>query len=435
MSERAGQGTNRGTRTVAMLSILYALSGIDRMIISLLVTPIKAEFLVSDTQIGLLFGLSFALLYSLSGLPIARIADHGNRKWLVISGVMVWSLSTILSGFVWDYWSLTVCRAGVAVGEAVLTPAAISMIADLYPRERRGPPTAIYTATGNVFGLSAAAIGGLALAFATVLSPVFDDMAPWRLTMILVGLPGIALAIVFAILIREPSRQQSAPPSVDGRPHLMRHLAFYLPLFGAVGASVMVSYALIGWTPTLLQRDFGLEPATAGYVFGTIGVFAGGAGTLGTPFIAGWLARRTGRDGLLPVGLAMAVIALPAVVATMLSSTIGLFLAGLAIALAALPSLTILPSLIIQQVTPPQLRGQTVALYLLIANLAGLGCGPALAGLLSDHVFQGSGSMGRALLTLGVSSLTVTIILLLMCRAPYQRLIAESDAGNAARQS
>lgn len=413
-------------RTVAMLCVLYAFSGIDRLILSLLVAPIKMELLISDTQIGILFGLSFALLYTIAGLPLARVADRGNRKRLVAAGVVFWSASTMMSAFARDYPMLLLCRAGVAIGEAVLTPAAISLIADLYPRERRGTPTALFVATGTIFGLSAAAIGGLALALASALSPTFGDMPPWRLTLALVGAPGVVAGIVFALIVREPPRGDIVVATSTRSSHLARNWCFYMPLFAAVGASVMISYALIGWTPALLGRRHGIDPATAGYIFGLVGIVAGGAGTLGTPALARWWGRRRGGDGLLPVGIALSAIALPAVLAAMIASTLPTFVAALAVALAALPGITLLPSLIVQQVTPAAIRGQTMALYLLIANLMGLGCGPALAGLLSDTVFRDRGGMAASLAVLGVGALSLTIVLLAIARAPYRRLLAEA---------
>ena len=414
-------------RVVAMISVLYALSAIDRLILSLLVVPIKAELLISDTQIGVLFGLSFAVLYTLAGLPLARIADCGNRRHLIFYGVLFWSASTMASAFATDFTSLVLCRAGVAIGEAVLTPAAISMIADLFPRERRGTPTGVYTASGTITGMAAALIGGLVLALAAAISSAFGGMAPWRLTLLLVGAPGVLLAFLFAAIVAEPARGEAAAASrepVPGSGHLARHWPFYAALFGAVGLSVAIAYALIGWVPSLLVRRFGLATSEAGYLFGTLGVLAGGSGTLGTPALVGWLERRGRRDAVLVAGVIMCIVAAPAVVVAVLAPTLPVFIAALAVTLVALPGLTLLPSLVVQQVTPPRQRAQVVALYLLVSNLLGLGVGPALAGVLSDTVFRSSGGMGPALATIGAVALTGATILLLLARAPYRRLTA-----------
>jgi MFS family permease len=420
------------TLAVAMLCLLYAFSGIDRLILSLLVVPIQAELQVSDTGIGVLFGLSFAVLYSLAGLPIARIADHGNRVRLVTIGVVFWSASTLLSGFAPNYWTLVACRAGVAVGEAVLTPAAISMIASLYPRDQRARPTAIFVTTGAVFGLGAAAVGGVVLALATKMSPHLGDIAPWRLTLILVGFPGIIAGLAFAMLVPEPPReaQTTASATHAARQHLMDNWGFYIAIFTAVGASVMVSYALIGWVPSLLVRRFEIAPASAGYLFGIIGIAAGAAGMMGLPPLAAWLTRRTGRDGLIPIGVAMALVALPAVLIAMNAQTLSLFAVALAVSLACLPAISLLPSLMVQQVTPANLRGQTMAVYLLIGNLMGLGGGPVLAGWLSDNVYKQSGGMGDALAALAIGALLATAVLLLLAVRPYRRLLAKAAAGD-----
>lgn len=418
---------------VALLSLLYAFSFIDRLILNLLITPIKGELGISDTQIGVLFGLSFALLYTLAGLPLARIADRGNRRLLIFCGVVFWSLSTVASAFAWDFSSLLVCRAGVAIGEAVLTPTAISMIADLFPREKRGAPTGVYTATGTVTGMAAAAIGGLVLALATMLSPAFEGVAPWRLTLILVGAPGLLAAVAFFALVREPARKELAVAADNGALmiHLKGHWPFYAPFFAAVGLSAAVGYAMIGWAPTLLVRKFTMEPSHAGYLFGIVGVLSGLVGTLGTPVMVARASANGRRDGLLLAGVGMAVVGTPAVLVATLAPTLVVFTVALAIAFAAMPGLTLLPSLAVQQVTPPRQRAQVMAVYLLIANLLGLGVGPTVAGLLSDTVFHDNGGMGAALATVAGVALPLCIILLLLSRKAYKHLQDEAALAGA----
>lgn len=427
------QAGSKAWTIVAFLSLLYAMSAIDRLILSLLVSPIKEELLFSDTQIGILIGLSFAVLYTLAGLPIARLADIGNRKWIVVSGVLLWSASTVASAFTWDYSSLLACRAGVAIGEAVLTPVAISMIADLFPKEKRSTPTAIYTAAGNVTAMTSGALGALVLMAATVFSPQFGDMPPWRLTMILVGIPGILLAIGFAVMTREPARSFVPPsPSVQGTAsvsgtlasHLRAHGIFYFAIFGAIGLGMTVSYTLIAWMPTLLTREFGLTPGSAGLMFGTIGALSGAAGMLTTPKFLSIMDKAGRSDGILVAGTLMFVIAAPATMIAVLSPSLLILQLSLPFAMACLAGLALLPSLVVQQLSPPPYRAQMIAIYLLIVNLMGLGIGPALAGFLTDTVFAGNGGTGMSIAAMSVFAFPAAAALFLLARGPYRKLQA-----------
>lgn len=420
-------------RAVGLLSLLYCLSFVDRMILSLLVTPMKAELTLSDTQIGILFGLSFAALYTLAGLPLARIADSGDRRRLVASGVIVWSLATMLSGFARDYSTLLVGRAGVAIGEAVLTPTAVSLIADLFPRERRAAPTSLYSAVGTLSGLAAFAIGGAVFELATALSPAVGEMAPWRLTLVLVGAPGVLLALAFLVLVREPPRgeTEARAGSRDVLAHVSDHARLYAPVFVGAALVSVVGYALLGWTPTLLTRRFGLSTSDAGYMFGAVGLASGTIGAIALPWLAGRLNRRGRGDGLPLVGLAFTVIAVPGLLVAFTADRLGLFACGLGLALSMLLGVTLLPSLVVQQVTPGRQQAQVMAIYLVVASLFGLGVGPALTGFLSDHVFR-DGGPGQAIMAISLAALPLATLLLWQARGAYVRLANEGRAGPGA---
>jgi len=417
-------------RVVGLLSLLYCLSFVDRMILSLLVSPIKAELALSDTQIGILFGLSFATLYTLAGLPLARIADGGDRRRLIVLGVVVWSASTVLSGFAQDYGLLLTGRAGVAIGEAVLTPTAISLIADLFPKDRRAGPTSVYSAVGTVSGLAAFFIGGAVFDLAVLLSPELGGFEPWRLTLILVGAPGLLLAVVFLLMVREPVRQQ-ATAKADTREvlvHIAGHWRVYGPVFLGIGLTATVGYAVLGWTPRLLGQRFGLATADAGYLFGAVGVFGGLVGTLALPWLAAKL-DRTGRgDGLPLVGMGFVLAGLPALLVAFTTASLALFTAMIAIGLIALLGVTLIPSLMVQQISPGRQRAQIMAVYLLVANLLGLGAGPTLTGLLADHVFK-TGGVGPAILLIAAVMMPLAAILLWTARAGYVRMRGTSADG------
>lgn len=420
-------------RAVALLSALYCISFVDRLILGMLIVPLKAELVLSDTQIGVLFGLSFALMYCLAGLPLARFADRGNRRNLIVVGVVVWTLSTIASAFAYDHASLLACRAGVAIGEAVLTPTAVSLIADLFTREKRAWPTSLYTAIGVLTAMGAFVPGGIAFDLATRLSPHVGGMAPWRLTLVLVGIPGLLLGLAFWIWVREPPREASATPKGESlgevSRHVLHHWQVYLGVFAGIGLSAMVTYALLGWTPTMLTRQFGLGTAAAGYLAGAAGAIGGGLGILAMPWVASRLDRGGAGDGIFRAGIAFSVLGIVFLVAAMTSPRLEIVAVCLGLALFCLSGLTLLPPLTVQQITPGRQRAQVMAVYLLITNLLGLGLGPVFAGMLTDHVFSGPGSNAAALLTLSVTALPGSILLLYLARKPFLKARAAVIAG------
>src|SRR5580693_4273673 len=203
----AGAHPSRRWWTIALLGLLLAVSFVDRQILALLVNPIGKELGLSDTRLGVLYGAGFGILYSLAGLPLAQWLDRSARIRIVVFGVVAWSCATIAAGFASDYWTLLACRSGVAIGEAVLTPAAVSLIADMFAPDRRTLPTSLYTAVASLMGVGAFAVGGAAVDLATRLSPVVG-LEPWRLTLVLVGAPGLLLAAILAFTGREPDRRE-----------------------------------------------------------------------------------------------------------------------------------------------------------------------------------------------------------------------------------
>ncbi len=211
-----GIGTRGTTRAgawyiVGVFAVLLMMSYFDRFILALLANPISQDLDVSDRQMGLLLGFGFAALYALAGLPIAYFLDRGNRVRGVAMGVFVWSVGTIASAFAESYSQLLVMRASVAIGEAVLTPAMVSLIADLFEPKARSGPTSIYIAIGTIMTGGAFVIGGLAVDVAGVIQgSLLPDWPVWRITLILVGLPGILLAILLLSTVREPARRRAA---------------------------------------------------------------------------------------------------------------------------------------------------------------------------------------------------------------------------------
>lgn len=417
--------------TVLLLGLLYIVSFVDRLALSLLVQPIQADLGLTDTQMGLLLGASFAFFYALFGLPLSLVADRGNRRWLVVAGVVLWSATTVLSGFANGFIMLLLCRLGVGLGEAVLSPAAISMIGDLFTRERRALPLAVFVTLGafgaaGSFILAAAVLQwvGAGLAF-----PFVGVLEGWRATLVLIGLPGLVLAGVFAATVREPARTgppSTVPPLTEAWRHFVPNARTYIGVFGGVGIAAMIGFGSAAWFPTFLVRAYGVTPQAAGYAYGGAAMLGAVSGAFTMPLLADRLLKLGFRDGLILPGLVCIVLTagffIPAFTAPDFRTAV--IFSGLgAFVLAALNQL---PALTIQLVTPARLRGFYTASYLCLANIMGLGLGPSVVAFLSDRWFPTATGLGEALTTVAMLLSPLVFLLLLQAWRPARRSLRDA---------
>lgn len=421
----------RAWYAVGILMLLYCMSFLDRLIIALLAPAVSESLHVSDTQIGLLFGLGFGVVYALTGLPLAHLIDRRHRVALVASGVALWSLCTIASGFAPNYTWLVVLRAGVAVGEAVLSPAAISIIGDLFPREKRTLPTTVYAAVAIFMSSGAFIIGGFALQLATSLSHVFA-IEPWRLTLVFVGVPGLLLAPLLLFTVPEPPRtgdvaDNQYATAADAAAYLKKERWLYGCLIAAAGTLAAINFAAVAWAPTLIVRGHGMSAATAGYAYGTAGLVAGLIGTALWPMLAtSWMkgGRRT----------ALVTIFMCALTANwMLTALMGLthsylvLLVAVAIASLFISSGTVLIPLLVQLVTPGRMRARVMAVYLLSTNLIGMTMGPPVAAYLGEHYFEGPFAIGSGLAVLVLVAGPIATLAVALMHKPFRRALDEAE--------
>lgn len=378
---------------VALLCLLFIFSMVDRLILGLLVDPMSRDLGLRDSDIGLLIGTSFAVVYTLAGVPIAHFLDRGNRKRILIAGVVLWSAGTILSAFAPGMGALALCRAGVALGEAVLTPAAVSMIADVFPRERRTLPTTIYAAMAALMGAGGLIIGAAILQLAELIAHHFV-LAPWRLALILAGAPPLLLAVIFASCVSEPVRGRfDDPGSAHAEQarlsvflaHLAERRGFYLNFYAGTALLLIFLYGLMTWTPTLLIRGHGWTAAEAGYVFGLVGLGAGLVSAIVWPRFALGMGRRGVRDPLV-LTLALACAAgIPFMIVAPSVARSGLLLAGLGICVFTASSIATMTPLIMQHYGPPRMRARLTSLATFAQSLIGYGVGPAAIAWLSQN--------------------------------------------------
>jgi MFS family permease len=251
---------------VILMTVAYMFSFIDRYILGLLIDPIKADLGLSDTQIGLLLGPAFAIFYATMGLPLGYLADRVKRVWIVAIGVFVWSLATVASGFAQKFSQLFIARMGVGVGEATLSPCAISMITDSFSKKDRGKPIGFYT-MGMSLGPAVAYLSGAAVliwaqSVDLVNLPIIGEISPWQLAFIIVGLPGIVLAVLIAML-REPQRTSHKNQNDEEEIKITEALKFFIEKRSALGsfilpACVMTTIAYShAWLAPMFERTWG----------------------------------------------------------------------------------------------------------------------------------------------------------------------------------
>lgn len=375
--------TGNSTRTLLIiLLIVYIFNFLDRQIVNILAEPIRMDLGLSDTQIGLMTGLAFALFYTVLGIPIARYADRPttSRPRVIALALAIWSGMTALCGFAQNYTQLLLARIGVGIGEAGCTPAAHSLIADSVPKERRSRALAFYALGIPIGTLLGMMIGG-----------VLNDFFGWRSAFIVVGLPGILLAGFVLLMLRDPRKSGLVAQSSDTKASL-GGMETFKAIFGsralvlllvAGSTASFLAYGKTTWATIFFQRTHGLTPGEVGFYFGVVNGLAGAFGT----WLGGWLADRFGSINRRHVLTAPAIGMAVAVPLQLYAYSAGYWALGLAV--------LVIPTMLnsfyygptyssVQGLVPLRARAMASAVMLFCQNLIGLGLGPLLFGILSD---------------------------------------------------
>ncbi len=408
--------------TVLLLCMLYMFAYLDRLIFSLLIGGIKAEFGTSDTKLGLLVGASFAIFYVLFALPMSRLADRWNRRRLIVIAALIWNGMTAASAFAPNFETLVVMRIGVALGEAALVPAAMSMLGDLFEREARTKPIAVFVGAGSI-GASGSMVFGAAIVQLATLPviaaiPVIGELAPWRLTLFLLGTPGLFFVLLFWLLSREPVRIAHEDVTHPSVPDVARHMGSNFTAYAAVIMTPcligVAGTAMLTWYPTFLERHFAMEIAQAGYAFGLIGLLATPLAVAAGPAWMNFVNRRGRDDGYIWVIIAASLAVVPLMIASMsaASSTLSLVFAAPAyflIMTASNLSIVTMPLL-----APARMRGQAMAVFMFAGVLVSLGVGPYIVAFVSEQLYPGDQGLGKAMtaVTYGVVPLLIAGLLL-----------------------
>ena len=392
---------------VAVLLLCAQLSITDRQILSLLVDPIKRDLGLTDTQLGLLQGFAFAIVYSVAGLPIGWAVDRAPRRIILFLGVMVWSLSTAACGLARSFPALIIPRATVGAGEAAVAPVSVSLIGDLFPPQRAGLALGVYAAGFSVGSGVALALGGLIFGLfggrPTAQLPLIGQVWTWQAVFLALGAPGV-LAAFLAFAIREPPRPrrkgERGSPGVAELPlgaFIGRRWRVVALVYGGFALTTLVAYAVSGWTPAFLGRTFGWSTGRIGAVFGAVVMAGGLAGSLLGGWCIDWLHRRGREDACLLVGAVACALATPLLVGAYWLPSPGLVLLALGFGLAAAQASGPAAYASLRLIAPPHLRGRLTAGFVLVASLLGTGLGPLAVGLATDFILGDERRVGAAL--------------------------------------
>lgn len=424
---------------VAVLTLANVSGFVDRQILSLLTVPLKRDLQLSDTQVSLLIGLGFAVFYSVLGLPIGRWVDRGMRPRIVALGAALWSVMTLLTGITRGYGQLFLARVGVGVGEATLGPAAVSIIADQFPREKLGTAMSTYmvgtfAGSGVAYALGAYIVGRVDQPGMITL-PLIGEIFPWQTVFFWIGAPGLLIALL-ALSIREPRRQSvtaaapagatmraSTQSSTAGFADVWQYVRSNLRTIGALSLgfafSASVNYGVGAWMAAFFVRTHGWSIEQAGTLQGVLTFTVGPIGVMAGGRLNDWLARRGHVDAPLRVGLlgalGMAVFAglYPAVpsamVAAVLLVPVNLF--------AAMPWGA--ANAAIAEAMPARLRGQGSAIYQLVVNLVSGVLGPTAVALLTDRLFGDESMLRWSLVIASIGGMMLASALMLYARAAY----------------
>lgn len=417
----------RAWLTLGVLVTLGVLSLIDRQILSLMIGPIRADLRITDFQISLLQGISFGLFYAICGLPIGFLVDRLSRRWIIWAGVTIWSLATIASGLSRSFTHLLLARMGIGAAEATLSPAAYSIIADVFPKRRLALVLSIFS-TGTTIGSSLAfLLGGLLISRldgVTVVLPHYGLLSGWQLTLLALGVPGLAIAALI-FTVREPPRRSERPASAadwtEFWAFLRSRARLFACLFVGCGLISMVGYGYFAWLPAYLMRVYGLSVLQVGFLISGLTSVSGVSGGL----LSGWFVDRMFFKGrkdahllywswaaLAVAGLSIAVFAAPNLwVFCILLFIVQMILPFTGVAAAA-----------VQIATPDRFRGRTSSVFILVFNLFGLGLGASTVAALTDFVFRDDAMVGQSIAVTGAVLGVIAAGLFALARKPMRDL-------------
>lgn len=392
---------------------------------ALMVGPIKADLGLTDTQFSLLHGLAFSLMYACMGIPIARLADRHSRPKIIAAGIAFWSLATAACGVGKTFGHLFLARMGVGIGEAALSPAAYSMFADLFPKSQQGRVVGIYSIGAFIGGGMAFIVGGMVIDLVEGMSaqtlPLIGTIRPWQLVFFIVGIPGLLVALLFLLTVKEPQRKDlkllpsgeiDQPSFSETLQFVRRHRGSFSCIYLGYSFYAMAMFAMLSWLPAFYMRKYGLDATHTGYYLGVVVLLANTSGVYCGGYLTDWLHQRGHSDAPMYAGAIGASLAVLLGAWFVLVDHLWMSLALLAPAMFFLSFPMPTSTAALQGFAPNQMRAQVVAIFILIMNLFAVGFGTTLVALITDHVFHNENYVGYSLaIVVTVASLVASSLL------------------------
>ena len=423
---------------VAVLLLTSIMGYIDRLVMGFLIEPIKAELSLSDTQMGMLNGFAFTVFYVLMGLPLGRMADTFNRKYLLSVCITLWSAMTALCGLASSYVSMFLARVGVGVGEAGLNPSSISIIGDLFSKENVTKPVSVFTLSFYIGGGLAIMLGGKLVEFFASMGQIslfgFDDISGWRLVFIIVGLLGFICVFLLLLTVKEPVRGATSARSSDAVKYSLKdifaymksHKMLYFWLYGGLLLFGFYMYSIQTWYAAMMMRNYAVTPGEISTSFGLTYLVCGVIGALCvSTLVAFWRNRGIKEAPITVCSYAIGAMLLPALLGPLMP-TLELSIAMFGIVKFCW-AVTITVSLAaVAIVTPSAMRGLMVSVYMVLMNITGGAFGATIVGLLSDHVF-GEENLRYAIMTMAAVVLPLSITFFVLGRAAFRKRVIELE--------
>lgn len=427
----------RAWLAVGLLIFALALSFVDRIILALLVDPIRKDLGLQDHHLGLLLGFAFSAFYIVAAFPIARLADRHSRRLIIVCGVFAWSVMTAVCGLAQSFWQLFFARAGVAAGEATLQPSAYSMFSDYFPRERLGMALGVYQ-SGIYLGVGFAFLaGGLVLEMVQGVSglslPFVGELHPWQFAFVAVGAPGVILALIL-LAVQEPPRRGAlalkgaAMPLRDVFAYIRANLRVYAGHYVGFALLAIPSFTIAMWAPSYFIRVLGYAPPDAARTLGLMILLLSPAGALFAGFLADHWQKQGHLDAPIRVGLVAVLV---------------LFVTGVGAPLVTDPALAVLtfcpfvfassmPAAVaptaLQLIVPNQLRAQMSAGFLLSLNLISSGIGPTAIGLITAVLFANDRAVGMSMSIVNGVAVILSGVILFKMRKAFSEAVAKQVA-------
>jgi len=395
---------------VIICMVAYILSFVDRQILSLMIEPIKADLMLSDTQFSLLQGLAFSLFYAFMGVPIAALADKKSRVKIISVGIAFWSLATAACGLSKNFIQMFLARLSVGAGEAALSPAFYSIVADLFPKHKLGRALGVYAIGAFIGSGLAFLIGGYVIGLLKDVSfitlPVIGEIKTWQLTFMIVGLPGVLLALLMILTVREPERKGLKMDAngvavkasfKNSMSFIKTHKKTFFCHFIGFSFYTMMLYSLLGWAPAYYMRHFGLDASQTGYILGSIILVANTSGALFCGWLIDFFSKRGYSDAAIRAGaIGCAALIIPSVLFTQVDNmqfSFALIFVAMFFSTFPIPA----SAAATQMLTPNQLRSQVSAKFLLISNLIALGVGTTAVALITDRYYENTLMVGNSI--------------------------------------